>query len=263
MNIDGQQVVVTGGSQGIGCHLAAEFARRGAKVLIVGRDVERLSSVAGQIGASWLQLDLADHAALGCAVDTIEKSCGPIEVLVNNAGAAVARAAGEYQCGETQALVMVNAVAPMELTRQVLPGMRARGRGHIVNISSLAGVSAVPHLAVYGAAKAALHHYTATVQRELAHEKTRVGLTLVTLGEVAGTRMMEDARQSPVIAAVSARLARTRALPAVAPLTVARAVADGVETNRSYVCVPRRISPLIGLRNLPSRLQDLALRGVR
>jgi hypothetical protein len=89
-----------------------------------------------------------------------------------------------------------------------------------------------------------------------------VGLTLITLGEVAGTHMMEDARQSPVIAAVSARLARARALPPVAPHTVARAVASAVERNRPYVCVPRRIGPMIGLRNLPSRLQDLALLGL-
>ena len=157
---------------------------------------------------------------------------------------------------------MVNALAPMELIRQVMPGMKARGRGHIVNISSLAGVGAVPHLAIYGAGKAALHHYTAVVQRELAHDRVPVGLTLVTFGEVAGTQMMEDARQSPIIAAVSARLARTRSLPPIAPQTAARAVANAVEQKRSYVCVPRRIGPMIGLRNLPSRFQDLLLLGL-
>src|SRR5262249_47058877 len=148
------------------------------------------------------------------------------------------------------------------LIRQLLPAMTRRGGGHIVNISSLAGVSAVPHLAVYGAAKAALHHYTAVAQRELSHDGTPVGLTLVTLGEVAGTQLMEDARRSPIIAAVSARLARTGAMPPVDPVSVARAVADAVVHNRRYVSVPRRIAPLIGLRNLPSRIQDVALRGL-
>jgi short-subunit dehydrogenase len=144
----------------------------------------------------------------------------------------------------------------------VLPGMTARGRGHIVNISSLAGVTAVPHLAVYGASKAALHHYTAGVQRELALNRLPVGMTLVTLGEVAGTQMMEDARNSPVIAAVSQKLARTRALPDITAAQVAWAVADAVQRNARYLCVPRRIGPIVGLRDVPSRLQDVLLRGV-
>jgi short-subunit dehydrogenase len=262
MNIDGQHVVVTGGSQGIGIHIASEFARRGAKVTVLGRNAERLRDVAGKIGGSWLRLELSDDVALSGAIGAIEQTAGPIDALINNAGAALVRDAAGYRAGETKNLVMVNAIAPMELIRQVLPGMRERGRGRIVNISSLAGVSAVPHLAVYGAAKAALHHYTSVVQRELAHDGAPVGLTLVTLGEVAGTRMMEDARESPIIAAVSARFARTRALPPIAPLTVARIVADAVEKETAYVCVPQRISPLIWLRNVPSRLQDLALRGI-
>jgi uncharacterized protein len=262
MKVSGRHVVVTGASQGIGVDIAAEFSRRAAKVTVLGRNADRLQKVAGDIGGSWIRLDLADEAALETAISQIEGSFGPVDVLVNNAGLALVRDAGAYQPGETTQLMMVNAVAPMELIRQALPGMRSRGYGHIVNISSLAGVSAVPHLAVYGAAKAALHHYSSVVQRELAYDRVPVGLTLVTLGEVAGTQMMEDARQSPIIAAVSARLARTRALPPIAAETVARAVADAVEQEKPIVCVPQRISPLIGLRNLPSRLQDLALRGL-
>jgi uncharacterized protein len=262
MNIDGQHVVVTGASRGIGVHIADEFSRQGAKVTIVARNADRLRRVASDIGGAWLQLDLCDDDALEGAITTVEQARGAVDVLVNNAGLAVVRDAGGYQPGETKALMTVNAIAPMELTRQVLPGMRARGHGHIVNISSLAGVSAVPHLAIYGAAKAALHHYTAVVQRELADDRVPVGMTLVTLGEVAGTQMMEDARQSAIIAAVSARLARTRALPAIAPLAVARAVVDAVKRDKAYVSVPRRIGPVIGLRNLPSRLQDVALRGL-
>jgi short-subunit dehydrogenase len=158
--------------------------------------------------------------------------------------------------------MMINAVAPMELSRQVLPGMLKRARGQVVNISSLAGVTAVPHLAVYGASKAALHHYTAGVQRELALQRSPVGMTLVTLGEVAGTQMMEDARSSPVIAAVSAKLARTRALPSTAPAQVARAIVRAVERNARYCSVPRRIAPVIRLRDLPSRMQDVLLHGI-
>jgi short-subunit dehydrogenase len=262
VNIDGQHILVTGGSQGIGVDIAKEFSCRGGKVTVLGRNAARLAAVAAAIGGSSVALDLTEAATLGGAIAEVESQVGPVDVLINNAGAALVREAAGYRPGETAQLMMINAVAPMELVRQVLPGMTGRGRGHIVNISSLAGVSAVPHLAVYGAAKAALHHYTAVVQRELAFDRAPVGLTLVTLGEVAGTQMMEEARQSPIIAAVSARLARINALPSIAPADVAVAVADAVQHNRRYVTVPRRIGPMIGLRNGPSRLQDLVLRGI-
>jgi short-subunit dehydrogenase len=262
VNIDGQHVLVTGGSQGIGTEIAKEFARRGATVTILGRNAERLAAVATEIGGSSVALDLADAGALDRAIAKVEFQVGPVDILINNAGAALVREAAAYAPGETTQLMMINAVAPMELTRQVLPGMVSRGKGHIVNISSLSGVSAVPHMAVYGAGKAALHHYTAAVQRELDFDKAPVGITLVTLGEVAGTQMMEAARQSPIIAAVSARLSRTKALPPIDRSDVAAAVGDAVLRNRRNVTVPRRIAPMIGLRNAPSRLQDVMLRGI-
>jgi uncharacterized protein len=262
VNIDGKHILVTGASQGIGVDIAKEFAHRGGKVTVLGRNAQRLAAVAAVIGGSCVALDLTDPAALEGAIAQVESGLGPVDVLINNAGAALVREAAGYRPGETTQLMMINAVAPMELVRQVLPGMASRGRGHIVNISSLSGVAAVPHMAVYGAGKAALHHYTAVVQRELDFDKSPVGLTLVTLGEVAGTQMMEDARQSPIIAAVSARLARTKALPSISPADVAAAVADAVAHDRRYVAVPRRIGPMIALRNVPSRLQDVVLRGV-
>ena len=229
---------------------------------MLGRNSERLAEVASRIGGSFVVLDLTEGVALGGAIAEVESQVGPVDVLINNAGAALVREAAGYRPHETAQLMMINAVAPMELVRQVLPGMIRRGRGHIVNISSMSGVSAVPHMAVYGAGKAALHHYTATVQRELDFDKAPVGLTLVTLGEVAGTQMMEDARQSPIIAAVSARLARVKAMPSISPADVAAAVADAVHHDRRNVTVPRRIGPMVGLRNVPSRLQDVVLRGI-
>lgn len=262
MKIRDRHVLVTGGSHGIGIEIAAEFARRGALVTVLGRNAERLQEVARQIEGGYVQLDLADLSELHGALAHVEDSVGSVDILVNNAAIAVTSAAAEYADGDIERIMIVNTVAPIELTRQALPGMLDRGRGHIVNISSLAGVTAVPHLAVYGASKAALHHYTAGVQRELRIKKAAVGMTLATLGEVAGTHMMEDARKSPIIAAVSEKLARTRALPDIAPTDVAKAVADGVEKDALYVAVPRRLGPLIQWRDIPSRMQDIMFRGI-
>jgi short-subunit dehydrogenase len=263
MHIEGGHVLVTGGSQGIGVDIAKEFSRRGAAVTVLGRDAARLSAVAESIKGNWFSLDLADESAVADAIGRVEAAHGPVDILVNNAALALVRGAGEYDPGDARRLMMVNSIAPMELVRQVLPGMFNRGRGHIVNISSLSGVSAVPDMAVYCASKAALHHYTAVLQRELQRDRSPVGATLVTLGEVAGTHMMEQARQSPIIAAVSVRLARSKILPMITPADAARAIADAVRREAQYVAVPRRLGAIIGLRNLPSRLQDLALIGLK
>jgi short-subunit dehydrogenase len=263
MDIAGTHVLVTGGSHGIGIDIAREFTRRGAKVTVLGRDADRLEAVAQEIGGGWVQVDLADEAEVEKAIQVVEDRHGHVDVLINNAAIASVRRAADYDPGDAKYMMMVNVVAPAELVRQVLPGMTQRGRGHIVNMSSLSGVTAVPDMSVYCASKAALHHYTAVVQRELAHARSPIGMTLVTLGEVAGTRMMEDARQSPVIAAVSQRLARSKSMPELRPPMVAKAVADAVADNASYVTVPRRLAPMIGLRNLPSRLQDLVFIGLK
>jgi short-subunit dehydrogenase len=138
--------------------------------------------------------------------------------------------------------------------------MVQRQRGGIVNISSLAGVTAFPTLTTYGATKAALVHFSAALQREL--RDSAVNVTVVQLGEVSGTEMMEQARQSPTIAAVSRRLARLHALPSITAETVARKIADGVEAGKRHVVVPARAAPFHLLRELPSRMNDLLLRGI-
>jgi short-subunit dehydrogenase len=263
MKINGSHVLITGGSHGIGVDIAREFARRGGNVSVLGRNLERLESVARELNGNAIQLDLENDTAVLDAIATVEaRYCG-VDILVNNAGLALVNSAAAYEPGDAKQIMTVNAVAPMELIRQVLPRMIGRGRGHIVNISSLAGVAAVPDMAIYGASKAALHHYTAVVQRELAHSRAPIQMTLVTLGEVAGTQMMEDSRQSPVIAAVSARLAKTRTMPDLSTTAVADAVANAIERNAKYVTIPKRISSMIALRNLPSRVQDLTLMGLK
>lgn len=259
MKLRGRHALITGASHGIGVRLAEEFHARGARLTLLGRDRGRLTEVADRLGAAPVVADLADQRAVGEVVDRVERAQGPLDVLVNNAALTLVAATSVTPAGEAGTLMAVNAVAPMELCRQVLPGMLARGRGQVVNVSSLAGVSAVPDMALYGASKAALHHYTSIVQREL--RGTGVTMSLVTLGEVAGTRMMEQARQSAVINAVSRRLSRL--LPVLTPEIAARSIADAVERDALVATIPRRLAPAVALRNLPNTLQDLVFTGLR
>ena len=259
MQLRGRHTLITGASHGIGVRLAEEFHARGARVTVLGRDKARLDEVAERVGGQVVVADLADEHGVRDVVERAERGQGPLDVLVNNAGLVLVAASTRAEAGQAATMMTVNAVAPMELCRQALPGMLRRRSGQLVNVSSLAGVSAVPDLSLYGASKAALHHYTSVVQREL--RGTGVSMSLVTLGEVAGTRMMEQARESPTIDAVSRRLARL--LPVLTPEMAARAITDAVERGSLVATIPRRLGAAVTLRNLPNALQDLAFVGLR
>ena len=256
----GTHAVVTGASKGIGRHVAQELARRGARVTVVARSRSALEELACEIGGHAVPVDLADREQLCGLISRIEGEAGPVDVLVNNAAVAVVGRMHEQSADEVTQSFDLNCVAPIELTRQALPGMLERGRGRITMISSLAGITAFPTLTTYGATKAGLVHFAAALQREL--RRTPVRTTVVQLGEVAGTDMMERARTSPTIAAVSRRLARTRSMPPLSIELVARKIVDGTAAGRPAVVVPARVRGFHVIRELPSRMNDAILVGI-
>jgi short-subunit dehydrogenase len=260
VTLAGAHVVVTGASRGIGTSIAREFANRGANVSVLARTASALESLAADIGGTAFALDLSDPHQVDSAIAKIEAGSGPVDVLINNAAVAPVGNLVDETAESVRRTFVVNVISPIELCRQVLPGMLQRRRGAIVNISSLAGITALPTLAVYGSSKSALAHFTGSMQREL--RRSPVRLTIVQLGEVAGTDLMENARSSPTIAAISRRLARSKALPEVTAQDVAGAVAEAVERGRRHCIVPRRVTPLQLIRELPSRINDGILVGI-
>ena len=270
LDLAGAHAVVTGASRGIGAALARELARRGAFVTVVARSEAPLKELASEIGGLAVAADLADSAALEGLIARIEAEAGveraapggrrPVDVLINNAALAVVDPLVAQSAGAIRQSFAINCIAPAELCRQVLPGMLERGRGRLVSISSLAGITAFPTLTTYGATKAGLVHFTAALQREL--RRTPVRATIVQLGEVAGTELMEQARRSPTIAAVSARLNRMKALPTLTPHEVAARIAEAAATGARHLVTPKRVTPVHLIRELPSRLNDGLLAGI-
>jgi short-subunit dehydrogenase len=256
----GAHAIVTGASRGIGRQLARELAGRGARVTLIARSSPALHQLGGELGGQALLADLSRADHLAGLIARAEVDGGPVDLLFNNAALAVVGPLVDCDPGDIGQSFALNCVAPVELCRQVLPGMLARGSGRIANISSLAGVTAFPTLSVYGATKAALVQFSAALQREI--RRTPVRLTIVQLGEVAGTDMMEQARQSPTIAAVSRRLARTRALPAVSLEMVARKIVDATVAGRRDQVIPARVAPFHKIREFPSRMNDAILVGI-
>jgi 3-hydroxy acid dehydrogenase/malonic semialdehyde reductase len=161
--------LVTGASSGIGRAIAAALRGAGMDVLAVGRDAEALASLAAQFGATPVVGDVRDRAAMAALVSAHE-----IDVLVANAGVL---ARGPFQNADLDALdemIAVNLAAPLVLARLALPGMIARGRGHLVFIGSSAGSTPHPDLAAYGATKAAIRHFCDSLRGDLLGTGVRV-----------------------------------------------------------------------------------------
>ena len=169
MLLSGRVAVVTGASSGIGAALAEMLAREGARVAVAARRLNELNDVAKRIAAGGgealaVPADLTDDDALADLINSATRELGPVDVLVNNAGYAIWRSLEETSPAEWDQTFAVNVRAAALLAARVLPGMRARGFGRIINISSEAGVAIVPGLAAYCASKHALNALTEVIQ---------------------------------------------------------------------------------------------------
>jgi 3-oxoacyl-[acyl-carrier protein] reductase len=159
----GRACVVTGASRGIGREAARMLAAEGARVLLVARDAEDLQAAAtacseaggGNGEAKPLVIDVTASDAAERIVDACERSFGPVDVLVNNAGTATWRALEEVPDTDWQAAWDVNVMAPMRLMRAIVPRMRQRGWGRVVNVASTAGKRPSALMPEYSVAKAA------------------------------------------------------------------------------------------------------------
>ncbi|MFC4003522.1 SDR family NAD(P)-dependent oxidoreductase [Prauserella oleivorans] len=230
----GTNAVVTGGSSGIGAATAELLARRGCSVLVVGRDADALGDVAHRTGGRACVADLTDPAA----ADQVLAEAGPVDVLVCNAGLGWAGPLEAMPADTLEKLVQVNLLAPARLVRAALPGMVARGRGHLVFVSSIAGSMNVAHEAVYSATKAGLDALAGSVRGELAGRG--VGVSVVVPGVV----------DTPFFARRGVPYVRRRPRPVPAE-RVARALVRAVERDRAEVFVP-------GWLRLPARLRGIA-----
>ena len=137
MDLRGARVVVTGASRGIGEALADELASAGANLSLIARSEDALEAIADRTGGTAVAGDLTDGAFRTHAVATIE-TAGPIDVWINNAGYAAQGPFVEAERAEITAVLDLNLHVPIQLCRLVLPAMIERGRGRVVNVSSLA-----------------------------------------------------------------------------------------------------------------------------
>jgi short-subunit dehydrogenase len=244
----GSVCLVTGATSGIGRATARELARRGATLLVSGRDHASLAEIAAEIDGTPLAIDLAEPegatelAAAALAVH------GRVDVLVNCAGVGMYGPLAELDNGELERLVRVNLLAPIELTRALLPAMLERRSGHLVNVGSIAGRVGRRHEAAYSATKAGLALFSESLGDELAG--SGVSVTLITPGVVA-TAFFERR-------GVPYDRSRPRPVPAEA---VASRIADALVSRPGEVVVPRWLRIPVRLHGaLPALYRVLARR---
>jgi NAD(P)-dependent dehydrogenase (short-subunit alcohol dehydrogenase family) len=173
--IRGKVFLITGGSRGLGLVIAREVCARGAKVVLLARSLEELARAEDDLlkrGAQVLAIacDLQDLVHIEAAVRRTVDYFGRIDALVNNAGIIQVGPFDHMKRGDFEHSLGLHFWAPYELTMQVVPHMRKQGGGRIVNISSIGGKIAVPHLSPYCVGKFALTGFSDSVRAELAHE---------------------------------------------------------------------------------------------
>ena len=260
MRVAGTHVLLTGATGDIGRRLATHLSDAGARLTLVARSTQPLEALAADLGAHAVPADLTDRDTLRSLIRDVEQAHGPVDVLVNNAGTETVGHLTHLSPDDLEHLLALNLLAPVELCRQVLPGMTARGRGHLVNISSLAGVATFPGLATYGATKAGLTHFTSGLRADL--RGGPIGTLAVEIGPVSSQMMGRIASHPPTAAAFD-RVLGLRALTMLDPDAVARAVVAAVEDDQPTLRMPRRVAPLASITHAPRSVVRLALTGIR
>jgi len=228
-------IAVTGASAGIGLAIARAFAQKPNQLTVVARRRAPLEALAQEALAAGVatfvaESDMADLEHCCDWVDEAEARQGPIDVLVLNAGVQKVGPALSFSVAETEAMMRVNVMAPLRLVRKVAPVMVARGRGTIVVVASVSGITYTPQMADYSASKAAVSAFSETLSVEL--KGTGVHVLTVYPGPIA-TDMEKAARANLVDGFL------TRSIPMGTPEDLADQIQSAILKEAPRLVFPR------------------------
>jgi short-subunit dehydrogenase len=220
MQIAGSNVLITGATGGIGQAIARALAARGAKLILTGRRIDVLEPLAQQLDARTAAVDLSQPAEL----ERLVRDAGEVDILVANAALPASGALDSFTVQEIDRALDVNLRAPIVLAHALLPQMVARGRGHLLFMSSLAGKAATPGTALYNASKFGLRGFASALRADV--RTTGVGVSAVFPGFIrdAGMFAEADVKLPPGVG--------TRT-----PEDVAEATVKAIERNRGEIDV--------------------------
>jgi short-subunit dehydrogenase len=220
VNLDGRSVLLTGATGGLGHAIARRLRAAGAELVLTGRRSEVLEPLAAETGARSLAVDLADADA----VERLAAECADVDVLVSNAGLPGTGQLTSFSVEQIDRALATNLRAPMVLARVIGERMVARGSGHMVFMSSLAGKVGPARSSVYSATKFGLRGFAQSLREDL--RPSGVGVSAIFPGFVRDAGMFHDtgAKLPPGVGTVT-------------PEAVADAVVRAIERNRGEIDV--------------------------
>jgi short-subunit dehydrogenase len=228
----GRNALLTGAAGGLGEFIAAALAAEGSNLVLSDLPgaplADRIAKLReGGVTVEDVSADLADRSQAEALVGRAEEAIGPLDILVNNAGLEFGGPFDASTPGELEAITRVNLLAVMLLTRAALPGMRERGRGHVVNVASMAGKGAFPFLASYCATKHAVVGFTHSLRAEFGEDPVGFSAICPTFISDVGMygRLEGEVGKPPAL---------VTALP---PDRVGEAVVKAIRGNRAEVLV--------------------------
>ncbi|MFI9506556.1 SDR family oxidoreductase [Nocardia sp. NPDC052566] len=241
IDLKGARVLITGAGRGIGQATAELFAGKGAEVAIGDVDTAAAESAAAALGAKAFELDVRVRDQW----DEVVAEFGRVDILVNNAGVMPAGAFLDEPDAVGHATIDINVWGLINGMRAVVPGMIARGRGHVVNVASLAGKLPLPGLAVYNASKFAAVGLSAATRLEFAEYGVSVSTVM----------------PSAVRTRLSSGMTLGKGMPTVDPEDVAAAILHTCGTRKAEVAVPSYLGPIdVALAAAPERAVRLVRR---
>ncbi|MBV9280041.1 MAG: SDR family NAD(P)-dependent oxidoreductase [Chloroflexi bacterium] len=229
--LQGRAAIVTGTSRGIGPYIAKSLAAEGVNLVLAARSPRELDEVAADVRTDQIRVitvptDVADHQALRSLVAAAEREFGEVDILVNNAGFDWQIPFHRLSLDDVGRSVQVNLMAPLELTHLLLPGMLDRGRGHIVNVSSIAGYVGFPYTEAY-AAKSGLIGFTRTLRAD--YRGSGVSASTLILGAIGGAGVGARAEQETGVKAPSFPLPHAR--------TVGKATVRAIKRDKAEIVI--------------------------
>ena len=261
MSLEGQTVLITGATAGIGEATAWRFAEAGARLVLLGRRTERLEALKRALSEAYPSLpevccvtfDVQEIAKIGELPTELPESHRSVDILVNNAGLALGVAGvAENDMEHVRQMIDTNVTAVMAFTRAFLPGMRSRGRGHLINNGSIAGHEAYQGGSVYCATKHAIDAFTTAARHDLLGTPIRVtaispGLVNTEFSTIRfGDKSSADKLYEDISPLVAADIADNVMYAATRPKHVQIADMIVLATNQAAAKALARVGPSLG-----------------
>ncbi|MCB9528834.1 MAG: SDR family oxidoreductase [bacterium] len=241
-DLDDKVVAITGAGSGIGRALAHAFAAEGARLALSDIDEAAVTATAAALpGAVAHRVDVGDRDAIAAWAADINERFGRINLIVNNAGVALSGTVAALTLADYEHVMRVNFWGVVHGTQLFLPHLEASGEGHIVNISSVFGLTAQPFLSAYNASKFAVRGFTESLRQELDLARSCVSATCVHPGGIR-TAIVRSARMDESVARATGRSTDETAreferLFINTPEAAARAIVRGVRQDRRRVLI--------------------------